>query len=101
MAKPNFPSVPQNYRKQGLEDQFRAISQGRLNATGSVTLAVAATTTVVHDRRCGPNSVILLMPTTANAAAESPYILPEKFKFTITHINNSQADRTFQYVILG
>ena len=43
--------------------------EGKSNNTGEVTLAVAsATTTTIYDERIGYNSVVLLMPTTANAA---------------------------------
>lgn len=78
------------------------ILDGKINAVGVVTLASSTTTTSVSDRRCGAESVILLMPTTANAAAENPYVnARSKQSFTITHANNGQTDRTYAYAILG
>ena len=36
---------------------------GKLNATGDVTLTASATTTTLTDARIGANSIILFMPT--------------------------------------
>jgi len=78
------------------------LGQGRSNAIGEVTLTASQTTTVVTDARVGTDSVISMMPTTANAAAESWYIgTVGKQTFTITHANNSQTDRTYTYAIQG
>jgi hypothetical protein len=93
-------------------DVASAVNQGlkgKLNSIGSVTLTVSVASTVVKNPLVGPDSVILLMPQTAHAAAElgngTAYIAPadsvEGVSFKITHANNSQADRTFGYVIIG
>ncbi len=77
---------------------------GKLNSTGSVTLTASAASTAVSEDRAGPDSVILFMPTTANAAAEMDGMFVSsrgKQTFTITHANNSQSDRTFKYVVIG
>ncbi len=77
---------------------------GKLNSTGSVTLTASATSTVVAEARSGPDSVVLFMPTTANAAAELATMFVSsrgKQTFTITHANNGQTDRTFKYVVIG
>jgi len=77
---------------------------GKLNSTGSVTLTASATSTVVAEARSGSDSVILFMPTTANAAAELATMFVSsrgKQTFTITHANNGQTDRTFKYVVIG
>lgn len=82
----------------------RNAMDGKINATGTVTLTASSATTVVTDNRAGGDSVVLFMPTTANAAAEVPtmYVSARaKQSFTITHANNAQTDRTFSYVILG
>jgi hypothetical protein len=82
----------------------RNAMDGKLNATGTVTLTASSATTAVTDNRAGGESVILFMPTTANAAAElsTMYVSARaKQAFTITHANNAQTDRTFSYVILG
>jgi len=77
---------------------------GKLNSTGTVTLTASAASTAVSEDRAGADSVILFMPTTANAAAEMDgmYVSSRgKQTFTITHANNAQTDRTFSYVVIG
>lgn len=79
---------------------------GRSNAIGTVTLTASQATTTVTDRRVGTASRIVLMPTTANAAAEiatgNMYVSDVTARqFTITHTNNAQTDRTFDYAIKG
>jgi len=82
------------------------ILDGKVNSTGSFTCTTSATSTVVTDFRAGKQSIILLMPTTANAASEvsngTIFISARnKQSFTVTHSNNSQADRSYGYAILG
>lgn len=82
----------------------RQIAAGKINSTGTVTLTASTTTTQVDDERAGGDSVILLMPSTANAATAvaTTYVSARsKQSFTLTHANNAQTDRTFGYVILG
>ncbi len=85
-------------------EAINALGNGRSNATGTVTLTASATSTAVTDRRVGIDSVVLLMPTTANAAAAigTTYVGARGIgSFTLTHANNSQTDRTFAYAIVG
>lgn len=87
-----------------IASSVNGILDGKINAIGSVTLTASATSTVVSERRCGTGSVILLMPTTANAAGalSTTYIgTTTKESFTITHASAATIDRTFKYVILG
>jgi hypothetical protein len=86
------------------------IMQGKTNNTGTVTLTPNnATTTVVEAQgRIGQDTIILFMPTTANAATEygagSMYVSSRSVSsntFTITHGNNAQTDRIFSYVLIG
>lgn len=82
------------------------LAQGKLNCTGTVTLTPAAASTTIADPRATATSVILLMPTTANAAAEigngTAYVSTRsKGSFTLAHANNAQIDRTFAYAIIG
>jgi len=78
---------------------------GKTNNTGTVTLAVAsATTTTINDERIGYNTVILLMPTTANAASAltNVYVSARaKGSATLTHSANTNADKTYSYIIVG
>jgi len=81
---------------------------GKLNALGSVTLTESVATTTLLDRRIGADSVILPMPTTANAAAEIGaggffQTVPNVTlgQMVLNHANNAQVDRTFIYALLG
>src|SRR5262245_4264096 len=82
------------------------LAQGKLNCTGSVTLAAGAASTGVSDARATAASVVLLMPTTANAATElsngTLYVsVRVKGGFTLAHANNAQTDRAFGYLLIG
>ena len=64
-----------------LANVVNGILDGKVNSTGSVTLANSATTTTLSDDRIGGNSVILFMPTTSDAS-------------TVTiHVTGRQKDR--------
>jgi len=112
-----FPDVP-NYTDdhRSLLNRMvlviRNIMQGRTNNVHTVTLtANSATTTVdLAKDELSENTLILFMPTTANAATEfgagvmyvsarSP--LSTSGTFTITHTNNAQTDRTFRFALIG
>lgn len=107
MADANFrrlPSEANNPRE--ISQVVNGVLDGKLNSTGTFTCTASAASTAVTDYRAGLDSIILLMPTTANASAEigngSIYVSTRaKQSFTVTHANNSQADRTFGYVIIG
>lgn len=71
---------------------------------GTCTLAAGAATTTVNDANVLAGSMIFLMPTSANAAADvtaGVYISAKVAgtSFTITHPNNANADKTFNYII--
>lgn len=78
-----------------------ALMRGRIGTTGSVTLATDENTTGVSDSLVTSNSVILLMPLTASAAAVSYHISCQKRAFTIHHDQQSDSDRRFKYVVFG
>lgn len=85
---------------------IQQLSAGRSNAVGSVTLTVSVATTVVSDANCAVGSVPILVPTTANAAAEvgngTMYISAvANNSFTITHANSGTTGRTFLYALHG
>lgn len=94
--------VPAMLRR--LQEAVNALGSGRSNAIGTVTLTASTTTTTVTDRRAGIDSVIALMPTTANAAAAlaTTYVSSRVIgSFVLTHASNAQADKTFKYAIQG
>ncbi|HEX6979407.1 MAG TPA: hypothetical protein VF342_08915 [Alphaproteobacteria bacterium] len=79
---------------------------GRLNVTGLVTLAPDATATTLVDARIAFDSAILLVPTTASAAAAlGTTWIPETGRtngaVSIAHAASPATDRTFRYVVLG
>jgi len=75
---------------------------GKTNNTGSVTLRASNTTTTLNDERLGFDSVVLLSPLTANAAAQNPYISTKaKGSVVITHTSVAKADLNFDYIIVG
>ncbi len=82
------------------------LAAGRSNAVGTVTLTVSVATTTVTDANCAAGSCVMLVPTTANAAAEigngTMYLSAvANGSFTITHANAVTAGRTFLYAIQG
>lgn len=77
---------------------------GRSNNTGTVTLAVSAATTSVSFANCSTLSAIFLSPRTADAAAalSTTYVSTKlNGSFVLTHANNAQADRTFDFSCVG
>ena len=85
---------------------IQQLAAGRSNAVGTVTLTVSVASTVVSDANCSVGSVPILVPTTANAAAEvgngTMYISAvANNSFTITHANSATTGRTFLYALHG
>lgn len=85
-----------------------SLRDGKLNPVGSTTLAAGAASTTLSDRRIGRDTVVLLMPATANASAEfangtiyQTYPNASNEAAVLNHANNAQTDRTFAYVLLG
>jgi hypothetical protein len=101
--------APDESNPRKIASAINAGLTGKINAIGSVTLGTGVTSTTVSNPLIGANSSVFLAPQTANAAAEvgngTIYIKPSDYvegtSFKLTHANNSQADRTFGYVILG
>ena len=78
------------------------IMNGKTNNTGSVLLRASNTTTTITDERLGFDSVILLSPLTANAAAQIPYPSTKaKGSVVITHTSTAHTDLNFDYIIVG
>ena len=75
---------------------------------GTVTLTANAASSTVSHTGVTAASIILLFPTSANAAADvgsatGVYIsaIVASTSFTITHPNNANADKTFNYLVLN
>jgi len=85
---------------------IQQLAAGRSNAVGSVTLAMGSATTTVTTSNCAAGSVPILVPASANAAAEvgngTMYVSAvANGSFTIAHANSGTTGRTFLYAILG
>ncbi len=95
-------SLREHLRKTG--EGFAQVFDGKLNATGSVTLTASSTTTTLGDKRIGANSCIFFMPTTATAAAAMTALYVSargKQTATLTHDSTADSDRTFCYAVIG
>ena len=109
MATNQYLNVPISIPDSALH--LRVVSQalnntidGKLNSTGNVTLSASATTTTLTDARVGSNSIILFMPTTANAnsAKDDLYVSARADgSATLTHASSSNTDQTFGYFVIG
>lgn len=109
MATNQFLNVPLSMPDQA--QHLRLISNvvnntmdGKINATGNVTLTASATSTTLTDARIGANSVILFMPTTANGnTAKANLFVSTRASgsATLTHASSSNTDQTFSYCVFG
>lgn len=97
-------AVDDKQQLQRVAESINGLIDGKLDVTGTLTLADGATSTVVLDNKFESNMVPVLTPTTANAAGAlaTTYLSARaKGSFTLTHANNAQTDKTFLYVRLG
>jgi hypothetical protein len=101
------PSLEEKDMKKVIRS-VREIASGRSNATGQVTLKDGAISTTVTDSNCAVGTVPLLVPTTADAAAElkngTLFVAATAINngsFTITHANNTSKNRIFLYAFIG
>ena len=109
MATNQYPNVPLSMPDHG--QHLRLVSgalnntiDGKVNSTGSVTLTASATLTTLTDARIGINSIILFMPTTANAstAIADLYVSARADgSATLTHASSGNTDQTFGYTVFG
>jgi hypothetical protein len=80
------------------------IRNGKLINTSSVTLLSGTVATALANPLIDPQSVLLFMPTTANAAVALATLYVATVGMgtaTITHANTSDGDKTFLYSIIG
>ena len=93
-------------QRPDLKEAIRAINlllQGKINCGGTVTLTANAATTTLNDVRIGGSSRVFFTPTTANAKTEGTPAVTAKAdgSATLTHTNNAQTDRTYDYIVIG
>mgnify|MGYP000903335130 FL=1 len=83
---------------------IRDLFAGRSNAANQFTLTANTTTTTVTAPNVSVDTHYTFGARTANAAAAlaNMYVSTKaQGSFTLTHANNSQTDRTFDYHALG
>lgn len=87
-----------------LRNIVAGIMDGKINATGSVTLRASQTTTTLEDPRIGSGSVVLLAARTAaakTAEVAGIYQTVTTGSATLTHASNAAVDQTFGYAVIG
>lgn len=87
-----------------LAEAVLLLKDGKNDAHGSITLTANAASTTLADVRIGGNTVLVLSPTTANAAAAvatTYYDTLARGSLVIHHANNAQTDKTFGYALVG
>lgn len=98
----SFQNVPEWCRRLALA--VNGLLLGRSNNTRSFTLTPASSTSVMTDARITPDTIALLEPVTANAAADHGsgiYQVAAVGSITFTHPNNANADKTFRVALVG
>jgi hypothetical protein len=104
----NYPFAPENFNLTAeyirkVKDAVNLSLRGKSNNTGEFTLTASVTSTAITDNNCNANSVILIIPVTANAANHlaDTYIVAGDKSFTVNHQSKTHTDRTFRYVVIG
>lgn len=90
-------------------DVVNGVLGGKMNVVLQITLRAGFATTIVIDARIGPFSALLLQPLTAHAAGalySATSVLADQTtqkngQVTLNHVNDANADKTFNLVILG
>lgn len=96
--------APREVNLQKIVLSINQMMDGRTDNFGSVTLTSGTTTTTITDARASENSTVVLSPRTANAAAAigTTYVSAKNNgSFVLTHANNGQTDKTFDYALIG
>jgi len=95
----NEVSSNEGEHRRQLATAINELIRGRVNSTGTFTIAAAATTTTVSNALAHAGSVPLLIPTQATTLV--PYVTARATgSFTLTHAAAGAAT-TFLYVLLG
>lgn len=83
---------------------IRQILEGRTNNVFTATLSSSATSTVITNSLIGPNSTLIPVPSTANAASQMTLVFTSAVgqgTATVMHGSNSNTDQTFKFVVVG
>ncbi|MFB0490190.1 hypothetical protein ABIE45_002776 [Methylobacterium sp. OAE515] len=79
-------------------DAIRDLATGGTNAGGTVTLAAGATSTLVSNKLCTADTMVMLSARSASAAAAPVFVQSTtNGGFTLGHDASAATDRTFHY----
>lgn len=89
-----------------INQAIEQIDQGRLNCSGTFTLAASATTTTVAAPTVAPGTEIVFSAKTANAAGAlaTTFILDSNISagsFIVSHASAASTDRSFSWIGVG
>lgn len=105
---PKHAGIPASLRDnaQFQRESARAVNGlllGKSNNVYTVTLTAGVAVTTISNSQITADTVAVLVPTTANAAAAlaTTYQTAAPGAITLNHANNAQVDRTFRYVLVG
>lgn len=85
-------------------DALLKLRRGKIECVTELTLSPGAAFTDLKDERLSMQSVVVLDPKSASAAAETIYCLEAdraNGAWRFTHTNSAVADRKFQVAIIG
>lgn len=106
-AQADFVYDQEQHRRR-IAGVLKSLGSGKMEVSGRLTLTASAASTTITDARIGVNSLLLMMPETANAAAEigagTLYVSATgrvNGSASVTHANNIQTDRSFLVAIIG
>ena len=105
MATASFTALTAFSTPRQISEVVNNILRGKMNCTGEVTLTNSATSTIVTDFNAGPESCIVFMPQSSDAASElyggSMFVSARaRDSFTITHTSGTNT-RKFTYAIIA
>jgi len=86
-----------------LAEVINRVRVGKLANAGTVTLTASQTSTTITNHLINPDSTIVLIPTSEDAAGEVGYWVSTYGDGTaiITHANDSRTTRSFKYLVFG
>ena len=95
---------PQYADTREIAEVTNSILNGKLNCTGSIELATTGTETTLYNERIGYDSVILLVPRSADSAGETDHVYIKSKAIgscVIGHRQHGHAVCLWDYVIIG
>ena len=87
-----------------INNVVRQLIEGRFNNIFSASINSGASSTVITSGLIGPNSQLVPVPLTANAAAQMTMLRPVSVSMgtaTLAHGNNTNSDQNFNFIVIG